>query len=73
MIWRIAALVGMTIAYWLCALVVLGALAMGDCFENRACADAKQRAVVLGAVIAVGLYLAVTLLAGWALFRRRAD
>ena len=63
MIARIAALVGITIAYWFCAFTVLGGLVMGDCFEDRACRDSKNRIFENSTIISICLYLAIIVVA----------
>jgi hypothetical protein len=73
MIGRIVALAVMTLAYWLCAFIFIGMLVIGDCFEVRACSEAKGRILDTGLSVAVALYLVLIALTAWALFRRRPD
>ncbi|MEA3011398.1 MAG: hypothetical protein QOJ91_3090 [Sphingomonadales bacterium] len=72
MILRGLALVGATIAYWVCALFVLGGLLIGDCFENQACYAAKRKVLNIGLPGSVVIYIALIGFIAWKLFRARS-
>lgn len=55
---RTLALILVSLAYWMLALMFLGGMAMGDCFGNEACMAASTRALRVGLIVSVGVYAA---------------
>lgn len=63
---RTLALILGSLGYWMLALMVLGGMGIGNCFGDEACMAASSRALRIGLILTVGIYVA-----GMALFLTR--